>query len=56
LRDRHSSSFVPGRIPKKNKKKSRDAPLHNHKDELTVDTRDRKGYNEVSVFLSLDIE
>jgi site-specific recombinase XerD len=24
---------VPGRIPKKNKKKSRDAPLHNHKDE-----------------------
>ena len=24
---------MPGRIPKKNKKKSRDAPLHNHKDE-----------------------
>lgn len=26
---------MPGRIPKKNKKKSRDAPLHNHKDEYT---------------------
>ena len=26
------------------------------KDELTVDARDGKGYNEVSVFLSLDIE
>lgn len=26
---------MPGRIPKKNKKKSRDAPLHNHKDEHT---------------------
>ena len=57
MRDRHSSSFVPGRIPKKNKKKSRDAPLHNHKDENPTEKgnmRDVATLNQLLVLANLE--
>ena len=57
-----------GRIPKKNKKKSRDAPLHNHKDEEVIgvldidspliarfDEEDREGLSRVVQMLEYNV-